>query len=123
MTTHDAIDLDRRFEEALNARDLDALIALYEPSAALMASPGTTVVGTAAIREALAGFVAANPTIRTSARLVAQAGDIALIANDWTLALTGPDGKPANMSGHAVEIARRQPDGDWLFVIDMPFGA
>jgi uncharacterized protein (TIGR02246 family) len=123
MTTHDAIDLDRRFEEALNARDLDALIALYEPSAALMASPGQTVAGTAAIREALAGFVAANPTIRTSARLVAQAGDIALIANDWTLALTGPDGKPANMSGHAVEIARRQPDGDWLFVIDMPFGA
>jgi len=122
MITRDAVDLDRRFEEALNAHDLDALMALYEPLAALMPMPGKTVVGTAAIREALAGFVAANPTIRTSGRLVAQTGDIALLANDWTLALTGPDGKPATMSGHAVEIARRQADGGWLFVMDMPFG-
>ena len=122
MITRDAVDLDRRFEEALNAHDLDALMALYEPLAALMPMPGKTVVGTAAIREALAGFVAASPTIRTSGRLVAQTGDIALLANDWALALTGPDGKPATMSGHAVEIARRQADGGWLFVMDMPFG-
>ena len=26
------------------------------------------------------------------------------------------------LSGHAVEIARRQADGGWLFVMDMPFG-
>jgi uncharacterized protein (TIGR02246 family) len=122
MIMRDAVDLDRRFEEALNAHDLEALTALYEPKAALMPVPGQTVVGTAAIREALASFVAANPTIRTSGRLVAQTGDIALLANDWTLALTGPDGKPATMSGHAVEIARRQADGGWLFVMDMPFG-
>ncbi len=123
MITRDAVDLDLRFEEALNAHDLESLMALYEPAAALMPVPGQTVVGTAAIREALAGFVAANPTIRTSGRLVAQTGDIALLANDWTLALTGADGKPSSMSGHAVEIARRQPDGGWLFVMDMPFGA
>ena len=80
-------------------------------------------MGTAAIREALAGFVAAKPTIRTSGRLVAQTGDIALLANDWTLALTGPDGKPATMTGHAVE-SRAAPGrtDDWLFVMDMPFG-
>jgi uncharacterized protein (TIGR02246 family) len=123
MITRNPVELDRLFEEALNARDLDALMQLYEPEAALMPMPGTTVVGTAAIREALAGFVAANPTIRTSGRLVAQTGDIALLANDWTLALTGPDGQPTSMSGHAIEIARRQADGGWLFVMDMPFGA
>jgi uncharacterized protein (TIGR02246 family) len=123
MITRDAVDLDRRFEEALNAHDLDALMALYEPGATLMPTPGTTVVGTAAIREALAGFVAANPTIRTAGRLVAQTGDIALLVNDWALELTGPDGKPASMSGHAVEVARRQADGGWLFVMDLPFGA
>jgi len=123
MNTQDAVDLDRRFEEALNAHDLDALMALYEPAAALMPAPGQTVVGSAAIREALAGFVAANPTIRTAGRLVAQTGDLALLANDCTLEMTGPDGKLAKMSGHAVEVARRQADGGWLFVMDMPFGA
>jgi ketosteroid isomerase-like protein len=95
---------------------------LYEPQAALMPSPGNVVIGTAAIREALAGFLAAKPTITTSGKLVAQTGDIALLANQWTLALTGPDGKPTTMSGNAVEVARRQPAGHWLFAMDMPFG-
>jgi len=121
-TTTDPVALDRMFEQALNAGDLDALVALYEPTAALMPTPGEVVVGTAAIRTALAGFVAMKPTIRTSGRRVAQTGDIALLANDWTLAATGTDGQPTTMSGSAVEIARRQPGGHWLFVMDMPYG-
>lgn len=120
--TGDAVELDRMFEEALNAGDLDALVALYEPGAALMPSPGKIVIGAAAIREALAGFIAANPTIATSGRLVAQVGDVALLANRWTLGLTGPDGKPTTMRGNAIEVARRQPAGHWLFSMDLPFG-
>ncbi|MGH8714539.1 MAG: YybH family protein [Casimicrobiaceae bacterium] len=120
--TGNAVDLDRLFEQALNAGDIDALVALYEPQAALMPSPGKIVTGSAAIREALAGFIAAKPTIVTSGRLVTQAGDVALLTNRWTLDLTGPDGKPTTMQGTAVEVARRQPDGRWLFAMDMPFG-
>jgi ketosteroid isomerase-like protein len=36
--------------------------------------------------------------------------------------MTGPDGKPAQVSGQSVEVVRRQANGDWLFVIDEPFG-
>ena len=122
MAAQNPVELDRLFEQALNAGDIDALVALYEPKAALMPSPGNVVVGAAAIREALAGFLAAKPTITTSGKLVAQTGDIALLANRWTLALTGPDGKPTTMNGDAVEVARRQPAGHWLFAMDMPFG-
>jgi ketosteroid isomerase-like protein len=53
---------------------------------------------------------------------VAQTGDIALLANRWTLTMTGPDGKPTTMSGNAVEVARKQSAGHWLFAMDMPFG-
>lgn len=122
MAARNPVELDRLFEQALNAGDIGALVALYEPNAALMPSPGKVVTGAAAIREALAGFLAAKPTITTSGKLVAQTGDIALLANRWTLALTGPDGKPTTMNGDAVEIARRQPAGHWLFAMDMPFG-
>jgi ketosteroid isomerase-like protein len=84
--------------------------------------PGSVVVGTAAVRSALAGFIAGHPAIRTSGRLVARTGDLALLANDWTLDVDGPDGKRTTMTGSAIEIARRQGDGRWLFAMDMPFG-
>lgn len=115
-------EVDTLFARALNAGDLDALVALYEPNATLTPMPGTTVTGHAAIRSALAGFLAGKPTMRMEARVVAQAGDIALVAGKWQLAMTGPDGKPAEMSGQSVEVMRRQPGGHWLFAIDEPFG-
>jgi uncharacterized protein (TIGR02246 family) len=122
MINDDPVALDGEFERLLNAGDLDGLMALYEPEAALMPMPGSVVVGAAGVRAALAGFVAAKPHIRTSGRLVAQTGDLALLANDWTLDVDGPDGKRTTMTGSAVEIARRQHDGRWLFAMDMPYG-
>ena len=122
MSDDDPVALDREFERRLNARDLDGLMELYEPEAALMPMPGSVVVGAATIRSALAAFIAGNPAIRTSGRLVARTGNLALLANDWTLDVDGQDGKRTTMTGSAIEIVRRQPDGRWLFAMDMPFG-
>ena len=115
-------ELDTLFAQALNAGNLDALVALYEPQASLMPSPGKIVVGTAAIREALAAFVAGKPSMTLTPRVVSQTGDVALVTAAWQLTMTGPDGKPAQVSGHSVEVVRRQAAGHWLFAIDMPFG-
>jgi len=115
-------DTDRLFAEALNAAKLDDLVALYEPQATLMPSPGKLVTGAAAIREALAQFVAGKPKMSLTPTIVAQSGDLAVVTANWQLAMTGPDGKPAKMTGQSVEVVRRQADGRWLFVIDLPFG-
>jgi uncharacterized protein (TIGR02246 family) len=115
-------ELDALFGQALNAGDLDGLVALYEPQASLMPSPGKVVVGASAIRDALAAFIAAKPRITLTPRLVSQTGDLALVTAKWELAMNGDDGKPAKMNGQSVEVVRRQADGNWLFAIDMPFG-
>ena len=115
-------EIDSLFAQALNAGNLDALVALYEPQASLMPSPGAIVTGTAAIRGALAAFLAGKPTITISPRLVSQTGDLALVAAKWELTMTGSDGKPARMEGQSVEVLRRQADWSWLFAIDLPFG-
>ena len=52
-----------------------------------------------------------------------QNGDLALLRCQWELHGARPDGKPVAMNGKNAEIAPRQPSGDWLFVIDHPFGA
>jgi len=115
-------DVDNLFAAALNSGSLDDLVALYEPQASLMPQPGKLVSGTAAIREGLAQFLAGKPNISLAARLVSQSGDIAVVTAKWDLKMTGPDGKPADMTGQSVEVVRRQADGRWLFVIDLPFG-
>jgi len=115
-------DLDRLFAGAMNAGDLDALVELYESDASLTPAPGKVVVGIDAIREALRGFLDGKPKMMLSPRVVARSGDLALLTSKWELSMTGADGKPAKMGGQSVEIARRQPDGNWLFAIDLPLG-
>jgi uncharacterized protein (TIGR02246 family) len=116
-------DLDRLFAQGLNAGDLEASAALYEPGAALVAQPGQTVSGSAAIRDALRGFLGMKPTLTImDVKTLAQAGDTALTTAKWRLTGTGPDGNPVNMSGQSVEVCRRQADGTWRFIIDTPWG-
>lgn len=57
---------------------------------------------------------------RSVSRKVVPAGaDPAALYDDWSRRATPPDGPPTEMTGRAIEICRRQPDG---FVLDDPFG-
>jgi len=122
MAARNPEDLDRLFAGALNTGNIEELMELYEPQASLMPSPGKVVAGAEAIREALAGFIAGKPTMSLAPRVVAKTADLALTTSKWDLTMTGPDGKPAQMSGQSIEVARRGPDGNWRFAIDLPFG-
>ena len=114
--------LDKLFAEALNSGDLDALASLYEHDASLSPQAGQVVTGTEAIRGALSAFIGMKPTITLTTKTVARTGDIALTSAKWELTGTGPDGNPIKMGGQSAEVSRRQPDGNWLFVIDSAFG-
>ena len=49
--------IHRVFEERFNAGDLDGLMELYEPEAALIAQPGSVAHGNEQARAALQGFL------------------------------------------------------------------
>jgi uncharacterized protein (TIGR02246 family) len=118
-------DVVRAYQDAFNHGDLDVLLALYEPEATLVPQPGQVAAGIAAIREALSGFLALKGRMEIEEigpEHMVQAGDLALGSGSWTLAGTGPDGEPVTMSGRSTDVLRRQPDGSWRWVIDVPFG-
>jgi uncharacterized protein (TIGR02246 family) len=123
MAARTAEACDRMFEEHLNAGDTEGLVALYEPDAALVNQDGSLARGAAAIRAALAGFVAMKPSIRMHVVKTVRVGDdLAVLYNDWALSAAGPDGTPVEMVGKAIEVVRRQVDGTWRFAVDDPFG-
>jgi ketosteroid isomerase-like protein len=78
------------------------------------------VQGTEAICEAYRGFFAMRPTIHLLTLGINRAGDLAMLHGKWILHETGPDGHQVRREGRNTEVARRQPDGRWLFVIDNP---
>ena len=114
-------DLDQLFGEALNAGDLEALLALYEANASFTPEPGAELHGRDAIRGALESFIAMQPNVTLETKTIAQIDDIALSTAKWSLSGTGPDG-PVELAGHSVEVARKQADGSWLFIMDNVFG-
>jgi uncharacterized protein (TIGR02246 family) len=109
------------FEAAFNTGDIEQVMALYEPDCVLVPEPGQQVAGTAAIRDALLGFLAVKGKIKYASKRVLVNGDIALVNGHWDLNGTGPDGSPVSMSGDTSEIIRRQADGTWRYIIDDPF--
>ena len=111
------------FSKYFTAGDLEALMSLYEPGATLVPQPGPAVSGHAAIREAMIGFLALKPEFHLQPGKVVQAGDIALIFAKWTLKGTDPEGNAVETAGQTSDVVRRQADGSWLFVIDIPHGA
>lgn len=112
-------DADRLFAEGVNAGDAAAVAALYEGDGVLLFQ-GTTFQGPDQIRAFLEGMIAAKPKITMNVTQVVRAGDVAVLYNDWTMTVTGADGKPEASSGKAIEVVRRQSDGSWKYVVDDP---
>jgi ketosteroid isomerase-like protein len=82
--------IHRLFEEAFNAGDLDGLMELYEPDAALIAQPGSVAHGSEQARAALQDFLALKGRITLNTKLVVTVGELAYLANTWSLSGTGP---------------------------------
>jgi ketosteroid isomerase-like protein len=102
-------DLGRYFLERANAGDVEGLVALYEPGAVLAFPPGRLAVGHEQIRTVYAELLADKPSFGSAGQPPAiRNGDLALTSTRL------PSG------GATVEIARRQPDGNWRWEVDQP---
>jgi ketosteroid isomerase-like protein len=95
---------------------------LYESDAALIAEPGSVAHGSEQVRAALQGFMALKRRITLDTKLVFTVGDLAHLSNTWSLSGTGPDGNPVSLGATTAEVARRQVDGSWRYVIDNAWG-
>jgi uncharacterized protein (TIGR02246 family) len=114
----EAADIHALVQEYFNAGDVEGLASLYEEDAAMATPEGAFVRGTAAIREQWSGFVSLNGTIQMVTRHVVLVDDLALLSNDWQFVGAGME-----FSSRTSEVARRQPDGTWKYVIDHPYAA
>jgi uncharacterized protein (TIGR02246 family) len=114
-------EVDALFEQGISAGDAAAVVALYAEDAVLIPQPGQEVSGRAAIEQSLQAMTGGGVKIKMNVVNTITAGDTAVIYNDWTGAFTTAEGATVELSGKAIEVVRRQPDGSWLFAIDDPY--
>ena len=114
--------IHRLFQDAFNAGDIDRLMMLYEPDSVLVPQPRSVVQGSQQVRAALEGYLALRGRITLDTKLVLTVGDLAYLSNTWSLSGTGPDGNPLTLGATTAEVARRQADGTWRYVIDNAWG-
>ena len=103
-------DLTRLFVERANAGDATGIADLYEENAVIAFPPGRQTIGRPAIRELWEKVLANSPHFEPESSLPT------LVSEDIALTSTPPkDG-----TGARAQVARRQPDGTWLRLLDQP---
>jgi len=100
-------DLERLLVARQHGGDIDGMMVLYEPQAVVDCGDGRVLRGTDAIRAYFAGTVAAGRKFAVGEqRPPVVCGELALTSTRL------PDGTVT------AEVARRQADGTWRWIID-----
>jgi ketosteroid isomerase-like protein len=109
-------DLHAAFAAAFQARDIAALVDLHEDSAIQLQQDGTVTS-----HDDLAGvftrLVAAGLSMQGVPQKAIVAGDLALTSLRDTFEADEPGGARTVTT---AEVSRRQADGSWRVVIDVP---
>jgi uncharacterized protein (TIGR02246 family) len=108
-------DICRIFRQAMATGDLDSVLAIYDPEVVFLNESGKAVKGKQQLRQELAPLVAAKADFAFDIKQIVESADIALMHTRWQVS------HPQPMSVYAIEVARRQPDGTWCWLIGDPF--
>ena len=115
MTAKSPREICPFFQKAMAAGDVDAVLSLYDAQAIFVMRSGEVTKDRSELRRELTHVAAAKPRFDYTVEQVAETDGIALMHTQWTVSGAEP------MQVHAIEIARRQPDGTWRWLIGDPF--
>lgn len=108
-----------RYEQALNASDVDAVMQLYADDAVFMPQNSSPAVGRAAVRTAYRHVFDA---IRLNIHFAVD--EIHVLSHDWAYARTRSSGTvkvlaadqlPGPEANQEIFLLHREPDGQWRF--------
>ncbi|MDG4765861.1 antibiotic biosynthesis monooxygenase [Solwaraspora sp. WMMD406] len=116
----DPVEMNQRYLDAYNARDIEAVMAVYAPGAAAVWQPGKAVSGPEH-RAAVADFLKLDPKLSAEVRESYVAGDTAALVVDWSIEV--PGAPEMTGTGRGLDVLRRDARGEWRYVITNPFGS
>lgn len=104
-------DICRVFADAMARGDLAGVLDVYDHDAVFVAASGDVTTSRDELRDAVAPLVIARTRFDYDVKQVAIADDVALMHTEWTV---------GGRKVYAIEVARRQADGAWKWLIGDP---
>lgn len=116
----DPAEMNQRYLDAYDARDIDAIMAVYAPGAAAVWEPGKAVRGPEH-RAAVVEFLKKEPKLAAEVRESYVAGDTAALVVDWSIEV--PGAPEMTGTGRGLDVLKKNAEGQWRYVITNPFGS
>ena len=108
-------EICRLFQQYMAEGDLESALSVYDHDAVFLNQSRDVSKGREGLRQELAPLAAMKVRFDFQVKQVIETGDIALMHTEWTV--SGPE----PMKVYAIEVARRQQDGSWCWLIGDPF--
>ncbi len=109
-------EICRLFRQYMAAGDIDSVLSIYDSEAVFLNESGEVKKGKEELRKELAPLATQKANFDFKIKQIIESGDIALMHTEWQV--SSPQ---QMMSVYAIEVARRQPDGTWCWLIGDPF--
>ena len=121
MSRHPIELLIDKADSAINQEDFETLIGLYSDDAVLVIKPGMNAIGKTHIRkahEAIAAHFNHGLSVKQAGMKILESGDTALVLAKTVVSAPGQ----SPVARDATYVFKKNPEGDWLCVIDNSYG-
>jgi uncharacterized protein (TIGR02246 family) len=120
MKVTDPKNLNEHYNALFRAGDLEGLVDLYETSAILCPAPGHQLNGHEQIREQMKALLTLQGELVATQLSCVQQDELAMLHAKWSFKGTDGAGNAVDIGGHSSKLAKRDPDGAWHYVMDLP---
>lgn len=111
------------FRDCIKQGDVAGALSCFHPEAVYIDRDGKEIRGLAGIKQAMQGLCALKFTIKGAVPHVTLVNDLAMWMDLWEMHGITPDGHPIQMTGHTACIMKKDDTGNWLWMLDNPFGS
>ncbi|WP_213278775.1 YybH family protein [Chryseobacterium indologenes] len=111
------------FRHCIKNGDAAGALSCFHPEAVYINRDGKELRGLEQISLAMNEICRSKLDIQGEVPHVTVVNDVAMWLDQWEMTGIAPDGHAIHMTGHTSCIMKRNEDGEWLWLVDNPFGA
>lgn len=111
------------FRYCIKNGDVTGALSCFDPEAVYIDRDGRELRGLDQILLAMERICTLKLNIVGGTPCVTIVNEIAMWLDQWEMTGNTPDGHPISMTGHTACVMKRNTIGDWLWMVDNPFGS